>query len=88
MVTVYRYNIFYLVQNDYQNLQEKFDTCVAELENERSEASRLRREEIDRQMENRLAAEGFRTEINRLQQELRIAGYYRFTYRLYVSFWW
>lgn len=59
------------VQAEHQNLQEKLQSCIADLEAERAESSRLRREEVEKQLEQRLAAEAQRSEINRLQNELR-----------------
>ena len=68
------------MQAEHQNLQEKLQSCVADLEAERAESSRLRREEVEKQLEHRMAAEALRSEINRLQQELRSTGYYMFIY--------
>ena len=59
---------------EQQNLQEKLQSCIADLEAERAESSRLRREEVDKQLEQRLIVEGLRSEVNRLNQELRAIG--------------
>ena len=59
---------------EQQNLQEKLQSCIADLEAERAESSRLRREEVDKQLEQRLIVEGLRSEVNRLNQELRAVG--------------
>ena len=63
----------FTVQLERRNIQEKLDSCIADLEAERLECCRLRREEIDRQLENRSSSQELRTEIIRLQNDLRVA---------------
>ena len=54
-------------------MQEKLDSCLSDLENERLTVERLRRQETDRLLENNSTVEGFRSEISRLENELRLA---------------
>ena len=62
-----------LVELERNNVQEKLDSCIADLESERATIGCLRREETERMMENSAAAEGLRAEISRLDGELRQA---------------
>ena len=62
-----------LVELERNNMHEKLDTCVADLESERTTIGRLRQEQTERMMENSSVAEGLRLEISRLENELRQA---------------
>ena len=65
-----------LVELERNNVQEKLDSCIADLESERATIGCLRREETERMMENSAAAEGLRAEISRLDGELRQARWF------------
>lgn len=47
---------------------------MAELESERKELARVRREEAELQNQHTQSVENFRSEISRLHEELRAAG--------------
>lgn len=63
-----------VAQGERKSLQEKLSACVAELETERKELARVRREEAELQAQHNQSMENFRAEIARLHGELRLAG--------------
>lgn len=65
---------FATAQAERKGIQDKLSACAAELESERKELARVRREEAELQNQHTQSVENFRSEISRLHEELRAAG--------------
>lgn len=63
-----------LIQMEKKSLQERVTACIGDLEAERRELTRLRQEEMERHLQHKQMVDDLRTEIARLQCDLRVAG--------------